>query len=164
MHWEPNVSDGTYCEHGREIFDEEADTEVKEKGKSKKPVSISPSPSPVMCPSTLTSPLIPPQILSVSLSHPPPPSPLTPPPNCWSPVFHSPSHTGPSTQPPISPYSSFLPSFFLCNACYLLQGVPKRVAKPTSNIKHLLLSKAGSSGKKKKQVQQTTTCTHRTSI
>lgn len=31
--------DGTYCEHGREIFDEEVDTPAKGKEKSKKYVS-----------------------------------------------------------------------------------------------------------------------------
>ena len=34
----PASPDGTYCEHGREIFDEEVDTPAK--GKAKKYVSL----------------------------------------------------------------------------------------------------------------------------
>ena len=81
-------ADGSYREHGREIFDEEAETTSKDKkGKAKKPVSV----------------------------------------NRLYLIVHN----------------------FIT---LLLQGMPKRVAKPTSNIKHMLLSNAGSSSKKKKQV------------
>ena len=49
IHWLVFVSlsthppvDGSYCEHGREIFDEEAEASAKDKkkGKAKKPVSL----------------------------------------------------------------------------------------------------------------------------
>ena len=113
------------------------------------------------------SPLIPPQFFSVLLSHPPPLPCLTTL-ICWlvsSVSFGRWSTLGFPDQSSSFPFVMVLPSHpppplapssLNCNSHHLLQGMPKRVAKPTSNIKHLLLSKAGSSNKKKKQVQKNT--------
>ena len=117
-------ADGSYCEHGREIFDEEAETSAKDKkGKAKKPVS---------------------SWLLVRLGAFPGGSRgargklILPPPQC---TYH--------TQ--VWYYFIIAPTKRILLVPILIQGMPKRVAKPTSNIKHMLLN-AGSSSKKKKQV------------